>query len=173
MKNKESETQNNILPKSMWRFYMRYAIPGSVGAMIVWAIAFFIVSMDGVLFPNFQRWFIALFENPVPAGMTFMQHALPTIITIVVLLLLIDISMLLRDMFYSRWGPVTQNRIWIKLSDYVYNQSMSFWTGRMAGKVHTQIMYVAKGFDAIIDFWRLICLMAVIAINVGLIFSIH
>ena len=91
MKNKGPEMQNNILPKSMWRFYMRYAIPGSVGAMIVWAIAFFIVSMDGVLFPNFQRWFIALFENPVPAGMTFMQHALPTIITIVVLLLLIKI----------------------------------------------------------------------------------
>lgn len=173
MKNKGPEMQNNILPKSMWRFYMRYAIPGSLGAMIVWAIAFFIVSMDGVLFPNFQRWFIALFENPVPAGMTFMQHALPTIIMIVALLLVIDLSMLLRDMFYSRWGPVTQNRIWIKLSDYVYNQSMSFWTGRMAGKVHTQIMYVAKGFDAIIDFWRLICLMAVIVINVGLIFSIN
>lgn len=164
---------NSELPKSIWGFYLRYAIPGSWGAIIAWAIAFFIVSMDGVLFPNFQRWFISLFENPVPSGMTFIQHALPTIVMIISLLLLIDISMLARDMFYSRWGPLTQNRIWIKLSDYVYNQSMSFWTGRMAGKVHTQIMYVAKGFDAIIDFWRLVCLMAVILINVGLIFSIN
>lgn len=168
-----NNAENTILPKSLWRFYCKYAVRGSVGALIAWAAFFFVVSMDGVLFPNFQRWFIALFENPVPDGVSFLQYALPTILMIVALLIMVDVSMLCRDLFYSRWGPVCQNRIWIRLSDYVYNQSMSFWTGRMAGKVHTQIMYIAKGFDAIIDFWRLICLLAVVLINVGLIFSIN
>ncbi len=167
------QKSDTVLPKSLWRFYLRYSVRGSIGAIVAWAVFFFIVSMDGVLFPNFQRWFIALFENPVPSGVTFIEYAWPTIVMIVSLLLLIDVSMLFRDIFYSRWGPLVQNRIWIKLSDYVYNQSMSFWTGRMAGKVHTQIMYVAKGVDAVIDFWRLTCLLVVVLINVGLIFSIN
>ncbi len=164
---------NTVLPKSLWKFYFKYAVPGSWGALIAWAIFFFIASMDGVLFPNFQRWFIALFENPVPAGTTFMSHALWTIGLIVALLLVIDISALLRGIFHARWSPIISNRIWTDLSDYVHSQSISFWTGRMAGKVHTQILYVTKGFDAIIDFWRIVCLFAIIVVNMGLIFSIN
>lgn len=173
-KNKKSKnTQNLTLPKSLWKFYFKHAVPGSWGALIAWAIFFFIASMEGVLFPNFQRWFIALFENPVPAGMTFMEHALPTICLIVLLLLVIDISALFRGVFYARWSPLISNRVWTDLSDYVHAQSVSFWTGRMAGKVHTQILYVTKGFDAIIDFWRIVCLFAIIVVNMGLIFSIN
>ena len=137
--------QNLALPKSLWKFYFKYAVPGSWGALIAWAVFFFIVSMDGVLFPNFQRWFVALFENPVPNGMTFMGHAMSTVMLIVALLLLIDISALARDVFRARWAPLVSNRIWTQLSDYVHDQSISFWTGRMAGKVHTQILYVTKG----------------------------
>ena len=169
----KSINTNAVLPKSLWKFYFKYAVPGSWGALIAWAIFFFIASMDGVLFPNFQRWFIALFENPVPAGTTFMSHALWTIGLIVALLLVIDISALLRGIFHARWSPIISNRIWTDLSDYVHSQSISFWTGRMAGKVHTQIMYVTKGFDAIIDFWRIVCLFAIIVVNMGLIFSIN
>ena len=169
----KSINTNAVLPKSLWKFYFKYAVPGSWGALIAWAIFFFIASMEGVLFPNFQRWFIALFENPVPAGTTFMSHALWTIGLIVALLLVIDISALLRGIFHARWSPIISNRIWTDLSDYVHSQSISFWTGRMAGKVHTQIMYVTKGFDAIIDFWRIVCLFAIIVVNMGLIFSIN
>ena len=165
--------QNLALPKSLWKFYFKYAVPGSWGALIMWAVFFFIVSMDGVLFPNFQRWFVALFENPVPDGMTFMGHAMSTVMLIVALLLLIDISALARDVFRARWAPLVSNRIWTQLSDYVHDQSISFWTGRMAGKVHTQILYVTKGFEAIVDFWRIVCLFAVVALNMGLIFSIN
>ena len=164
---------NTVLPKSLWKFYFKYAVPGSWGALIAWAIFFFIASMEGVLFPNFQRWFIALFEKPVSAGTTFMSHALWTIGLIVALLLVIDISALLRGIFHARWSPIISNRIWTDLSDYVHSQSISFWTGRMAGKVHTQILYVTKGFDAIIDFWRIVCLFAIIVVNMGLIFSIN
>ena len=165
--------QNLALPKSLWKFYFKYAVPGSWGALIAWALFFFIVSMDGVLFPNFQRWFVALFENPVPDGMTFMGHAMSTVMLIVALLLLIDISALARDVFRARWAPLVSNRIWTQLSDYVHDQSISFWTGRMAGKVHTQILYVTKGFEAIVDFWRIVCLFAVVVLNMGLIFSIN
>ena len=90
------EKKNNsglVLPKSLWKFYFKYAVSGSTFSLLAWAISFFIVAMDGVLFPNFQRWFVALFENPVPAGQTFMQYAMPTIILITGLLLVIDTFM--------------------------------------------------------------------------------
>lgn len=173
-KSKKREHQRNmVLPRSLWRFYFKHAVPGSWGALIVWAILYFLVAMDGVLFPNFQRWFIALFENPVPAGVGFMEHAMPTIVLITVLLLLIDTGMLFRAMFAGRWIPRIKNRAQIILNDYVHSQSMSFWSGRMAGKVHTQIAYVADGFRAVEEFWRIISLLAVVIINMGLIFSIN
>lgn len=173
MQNKKQSLDFTSMPKSLWRFYFKYAVPGSWGALLTWALFFFIVSMDGVLFPNFQRWFISLFENPVPSGTTFMSHALSTVGLILGLLLVIDLSALLRGVFHARWSPMISNRIWTDLSDYVHSQSISFWTGRMSGKVHTQILYVTKGFEAIIDFWRIVCLLAVIVINMGLIFSIN
>lgn len=77
--------------------------------------------MDGGLFPNFQRWFIALFENPVPAGMTLMEHALPTITLIALLLLVIDGSALICSTFAGRWISLQlrtdyrQCAIWIEL----------------------------------------------------------
>lgn len=172
-KSTKKVNKNQPLPKSLWRFYFKHAVPGSWGALIAWAILYFLVAMDGVLFPNFQRWFIALFENPMPDGMTFIEHATPTIILIVGLLLLIDTSMLFRTMFSGRWIPRIKNRAQIVLNDYVHSQSMSFWSGRMAGKVHTQIAYVADGFRAVEEFWRIVALLAVVIINMGLIFSIN
>ena len=80
------EKKNNsglVLPKSLWKFYFKYAVSGSTFSLVAWAISFFIVAMDGVLFPNFQRWFVALFENPVPAGQTFMQYAFPIVACVV------------------------------------------------------------------------------------------
>lgn len=170
---KNKNSKKTVLPRSIWKFYFKYAIPGSRGSLVAWAIFFFIVSMDGVLFPNFQRWFVALFENPVPDGVNFVQHALPTIIIIVALLLLIDISALFRGLFHARWSAPLRNRISVVLNDYLHGQSMSFWTGRMPGKIHTQIGYVADGFNVIEDFWRIIGMMAVVLINVGLILSIN
>ena len=170
------EKKNNsglVLPKSLWKFYFKYAVSGSTFSLVAWAISFFIVAMDGVLFPNFQRWFVALFENPVPAGQTFMQYAMPTIILITGLLLVIDTFMFLRNWAYAHWSPKIQNRISVVLNDYVHGQSMSFWTGRMAGKIHAQIMYVSRGFESVIEFWRIFGLFVVIAINMGLILSIN
>lgn len=170
------EKKNNsglVLPKSLWKFYFKYAVSASTFSLVAWAVSFFIVAMDGVLFPNFQRWFVALFENPVPAGQTFMQYAMPTIILITGLLLMIDVFMFLRNWAYAHWSPKIQNRISVVLNDYVHGQSMSFWTGRMAGKIHAQISYVSRGFESVIEFWRIFGLFVVIAINMGLILSIN
>ena len=171
--NKKRKEQGLALPKSLWKFYFKYAVPGSRIPIAIWAFFVFVLAMEGVLFPNFQRWFIALFENKVPDGMSLIEYALPTIALILALLLLLDISALVRGVFAGRWMPHVKNRISVVLNDYVHSQAMSFWTGRMSGKIHSQIGYVSDGFRAIEDFWRIFCLIGIIFINVGLILSIN
>lgn len=171
--NTKKKAQNLALPKSMWKFYFKYAVRGSWPALLVWAGFYMLATTEDIIFPNAQRWFIALFENPVPDGMSFMSYALPTIVMIVGLLLLVDVARLIRGIFHARWSSRIRNRASVVLNDYVNNQSMSFWTGRMSGKVHTQIGYISDGFLAIQDFWMIICLLVMMAANVGMILSIN
>lgn len=171
--NNKSKSQNAVLPRSLWKFYFKYTVPGSWWPLLLYAFFFLVTTSNQVLFPYCERWFIALFEQPVPAGMNFVQYALPTILLIVGLNMMISISAILRGMFHARWAPQIRNRTSVVLNDYVHSQSMSFWTGRMAGQVNSQINYVADGFWVVEEFWRIIGLLLTMAVNVGLIFQIN
>lgn len=161
------------LPKSLWKFYIKYAFRGHWGWLIAYAVFFAGVMSDGILFPNFQRWFIALFEHSVPDGMNMITYAAPTIMLIVGLLIMIDGCNTLRSWARGRWVNRIPNQITEILTDYVHNQSMSFWTGRMSGKVHSQINYVAKGVSVIENLLEILFSALIIIINVGLILSIN
>ena len=171
--NKKQNAQQPALPKSLWKFYFKYAVPGSWWALICYAVAFLAARSGSVLFPYCERWFIAIFEQPVPAGVNFVQFALPTILLIVGVNLFLSISAVLRGMFHARWSPQISNRSSVILNDYVHNQSMSFWTGRMAGQVNSQINYITNGFHAVQDFWRIFASLAFMTVSVGLIFQIN
>lgn len=163
----------NKLPKSLWGFYFKYAMRGHWPLILLWAMFFLLVESDGILFPNFQRWFIALFEQTIPAGQSFLQFALPTILTITGLFVVWDICLVFRALTRARWQPIISNQISEVLNEYVHNQSMSFWTGRMAGKINSQINYVSTGFDVIINFMEIIGALFVILVNVSLILKIN
>ena len=164
---------NKKLPKSLWQFYFKYAMRGHWPLMIGYAILFMCVMSDGVLFPNYQRWFIALFEQTPPAGQSFVEFALPTILLIMGLFILWDICFILRGMLHGRWQPIISNQISDVLNDFVQHQSMSFWTGRMAGKINSQINYVQTGFSVIMNFLEIFGSILMILINVGLILEIN
>ena len=164
---------NKKLPKSLWQFYFKYAMRGHWPLMIGYAILFVCVMSDGVLFPNYQRWFIALFEQTPPAGQSFVEFALPTILLITGLFILWDICLILRGMLHGRWQPIISNQISDVLNDFVQHQSMSFWTGRMAGKINSQINYVQTGFSVIMNFLEIFGSILMILINVGLILEIN
>ncbi|MDE6250777.1 MAG: ABC transporter ATP-binding protein/permease [Alphaproteobacteria bacterium] len=161
------------LPKSLWRFYLVHAARGYWGILIIWALLFLAVMSDGVLFPNFQRMFIALFEQTPDAYSSFVMHALPTVLLIVVSLILLDVCAILRSLTLSHWRPKIHNQISEILTGYVQQQSMSYWTGRMPGKINSQISYVADGFSVISNFMEMIGASAVILVNVGLILGIN
>ena len=103
--NKKRKTQDLALPKSLWKFYFKYAVPGSWASLVLWALFFLIAATDDVIFPNAQRWFVQLFEADVPAGMNLIQFAMPTILMIVGLLLMVDISRFIRSVFRGHWMP--------------------------------------------------------------------
>ena len=164
---------NQKLPKSLWKFYFKYAMRGHWPLMIGYAILFMCVMSDAVLFPNYQRWFIALFEQTPPAGVGFVEFALPTILFITGLFILWDMCLILRGMLHGRWQPIISNQISDVLNDFVQHQSMSFWTGRMAGKINSQINYVSTGFTVIMNFLEIFGSIAMILINVGLVLEIN
>lgn len=161
------------LPKSLWKFYIKYAARGHWGALLVWGLLFLAVMSEGVLFPNFQRMFIALFEQTPPDGVSFVRFALPTIAIIASTLILLDICTVLRAWARGHWQPKIDNQVSDVLSDYIQHQSMSFWSGRMAGKLNTQINFVADGFTVILNFMEIFGAVAVILVNVGLIMGMN
>ncbi|MCM1294210.1 MAG: ABC transporter ATP-binding protein/permease [Muribaculaceae bacterium] len=163
----------NFLPNSLWVFYLKYAFRGHWGWLIAYAVFFAGLMSDGILFPNFQRWFIALFEQTPPDGMNLITYATPTIMLIVGLLIMIDGCAALRNWARSRWANRIPNQITEILTDYVHNQSMTFWTGRMPGKVHSQINYVATGVRVIENLLEILFSALIIIINVGLILQIN
>lgn len=163
----------NKLPKSLWGFYFKCAMRGHWMLIIAYTVFFFLVLSDGVLFPNFQRWFIALFEQTPPAGESFLHFALPTILLITGLFIIWDVCLVLRATLRGRWSPIISNQISDVLNDFVQRQSMSFWTGRMAGKINSQINYVSNGFNVIDNFLEIFGSLFVIMINVGLILDIN
>ena len=81
--------------------------------------------------------------------------------------------MILRGMLHGRWQPIISNQISDVLNDFVQHQSMSFWTGRMAGKINSQINYVQTGFGVIMNFLEIFGSILMILINVGLILEIN
>lgn len=171
--NNKQKSQNTTLPKSLWKFYFKYAVPGSWWPWIMWGVFFTFARSGSILFPYCERWFIALFEQPVPDGLNFVQFALPTILLIVGVNLFLSISAVLRGMFHARWQPQMGNRVSVVLNDYVHHQSMSFWTGRMAGQVNSQIGYITNGFYVVNDFLRIVVSLAFMTVSVGLIFQIN
>ncbi len=162
------------LPKSLWRFYMNYALKNYKFLLICWMIAVLIMYSGGVIWPNFQRWVVALFEKPVPDGMSFIAYAMPTIILITILNMVMTASQLIRDVISSHFWPRLDNQISDILTTYTHRQSMSFWSGKMSGSINSQINYIINGFNGgLSELWYCVGRLGVILINGVLLFAVN
>lgn len=162
-------------PKTLFGFYIRRAMRGYWPIISIWVILYIIVNGGNeVLFPMFQRWFISLFEVPVPAGMTFIQMAFPAVCTMIGIWLFIDVLEIARSIIVNRWWYSIRNSISVILNDYAHSQSMTFWTARFAGKVDKQIGDITLGFTGLADqFMRIFISILAMSINVGLVMAIN
>jgi ATP-binding cassette subfamily B protein len=168
------EAEMKPLPKTLLGFYARCAARPFAFSIIVSALLFILSQGGGlVLPPLFQKWFVSLFEQPVPDGMTFVQFAFPVIVVITVIWLAITLVSLLRSIIHNRWRPKVGQRISEILTSYVHSQSMAFWTGAVPGKINSQILYIQNGVNAN---WNVIVMFSAFAAmlcNIGLVFAIN
>lgn len=166
-------TQKQILPTSLWKFYLKYAFRGYGWIIFFWAIISLIMQFDNVLFPFYQKWLVQALETPIPDGMTWLQHILPTIILIVVLDISLMLCLIMRWFLYNRWGPYVVQKISTQLTNYTQSQSMSWWVSRLPGKVNQQITYVQNLPEIINILWWSFCVLVMIVINSGMLFKVN
>lgn len=173
MTKQKQSSKTTPLPKTLWGFYFRCAFRGYWLPLIGYVLFFACTMSQSIWYPIMQRNFIALFEQDVPSGITFVQYAMPTVLWFVGLFVVLDIAFFLLGTARANWQPQTSNQISEILTDYTHHQSMSFWTGRMSGSVNSQINYVAQGLNVIEHFLRIIFAIVVMAVNVGLILQVN
>ncbi|MDR1338088.1 MAG: ABC transporter ATP-binding protein/permease [Rickettsiales bacterium] len=162
------------LPKSLIGFYMRYAVRPFALMLSAWLVLYLIVRIaDGVFWPTAQRWVVAMFENPAPVGAGFLSFALPTVGLIIGIWLVIDVMSVTRAWLRGHWSPRVRNEISQVLLDYVHGQSMSFYTGRIPGKINSQSNYIMGGFDMLEDFAGIFAAVVVITLNMGMVMNVN
>ena len=167
---------NNIvkLPKSLYRFYLDYGIKNYRFLMICWMVAVLVMFSGGVIWPNFQRWVVALFESPIPEGVSMVQYAMPTILLITALNMFMTLGSLARETIASHTWPRVANQISEVLTTYTHKQSMTFWAGKMSGSINTQINYIVDGLSGgLSEVWFCVGRLGVILINGVLLLSIN
>ncbi|MBP5485212.1 MAG: ABC transporter ATP-binding protein [Alphaproteobacteria bacterium] len=166
--------QSNIsMPKTLLGFYaknvfgkMRWLIVGIVITKII-------VSLDNILWPLYQRWIVAMLED-APSGVNLIKWCMPTILLILGLDMGLNVFSTLRTWFVDIFRPRSSRAISEVLTDYVHAQSLSFWTGRMAGQIHSRITDIARGVDDIIyDVLNTVMLFIMAIINSIALFSVN
>ena len=162
-----------VLPTSLWKFYLKYAFRGYWWIIVVWAIISLVMQFDNVLFPFYQKWLVQSLETPIPDGLTWLQHILPTIILIVVLDISLMLCLILRWFLYNHWAPYVIQKISTELTNYTQSQSMSWWTSRLPGKVNQQIAYVQAFPEMINIIWWSVCVLITIIVNSGMLFRVN
>jgi len=161
-------------PKSIWTFYWKYGIANYKFLLVTWMVAVLVMYSGGIIWPNFQRWVVALFEHPVPEGMSFIKYALPTIIIITFLNMAMTITEAIRETISGRLWPNLSKQMSEILTTYTHKQSMSFWAGKMSGSINTQINYIISGFNGgFSELWMCVGRLMIIMVNGILLFAIN
>lgn len=161
------------LPKSLWKFYFKYAARGYLWLLVVWALFAMVSAADRVLQPIMQGWVVGLFETGAPAGMNFLTFALPTIALITAINVGMSGCLVMQMWIMNHLQPTIDRRISEILTTYVHGQSMSFWTGRMAGQIKNQMNYISDGFGTIPEIVKNIFRAVTILLNGTLLLQIN
>lgn len=142
---------HTVLPKSLWRFYLKYGFSGYWWLVAIWMTAVVITTADRILQPLMQGWVVGMFEAIVPAGVSFVKFAIPTIALVTALNVAISLAAVIRMWAMNHLQPKIDRRISETLTRYIHTQSMSFWNGRMAGQIKNQMNYISEGCGSIFD----------------------
>lgn len=170
---KKSEKTVNNMPKTVVGFYTRYIFHGVWWLLItVWFLRF-LIGLDSVLWPTYQRWIVAMLEN-APKDVDLIKWCLPTVLLITILNLATSSIVLLRNWAQACLGPRVSRKISETLTDYVHSQSMVFWVNRMAGQVYSRINDIVQGIVTIIyECWNAVVMLLMALVNSFALFTVN
>ena len=168
----KSNTQNNPMPKTLLGFY-RKIFKGLWWSLVAtWGLRL-IAGFGAVLWPNYQRWVVAMLEN-APADVNLLMYCLPTILLIVGLNLGEDTIHIMRGWVLAKFEPRVQRKVSENLTDYVHSQSMGFWVNRMAGQIYSRINDITSGIRTIIfEVWNIFVMFVMVCINSAALFGVN
>lgn len=155
-KNTDKIVKNTGLPRSLWRFYLG-SMKNLKWIVIAWAVIILVRTIANIAWPYTQKLVVSIFEQPVTGQSEFLWNAMPIVLLIVGLNMFMSVMVVLSMFTYFRWSPHINRHMSERLTAYVHGQSMSFWTGRMAGQVHSQMNQITDGASAINTLWRSVC----------------
>ena len=165
--------QSNIsMPKTLFGFYVN-TFRGFYGYLSAAWLLRFVIGFGAVLWPNYQRWIVAMLEN-APSGVNLIKYCLPTILLITGLNLAETVLSLVRGWILAILGPKAQMKTSERLTDYVHTQSMNFWVNRMAGQVYSKIADILAGIGTIVfDVWNIIVMLTMVVVNSVALFGVN
>ena len=161
------------LPATLWQFYKWYAVPGYGWQLLLWTIIVLAHRSEAIIIPYVEKLTIEIFEQTVPAGSTLFREAIPYVLGIIGLNYFLNITWVAFDWLQAHVAPKIKNRISEVLTSYVHNQSMSFWTSKMAGSINSQINYIAQGFNVFYSTVQMLGVGLVILVNTGILFALN
>lgn len=173
MKQNDKTDKLQTLPRSLFRFYLKYISKGLLGFIAFWAIlAIFNDIIDSTWWPMSQRKLVALFENGI-VGHDFFEYGLHTILYIIGVFLVLDIIRAITERMSAHWMPRVRKEISTVLTNYVHRQSITFYNNTIPGKINSQINYIIEGFQRTYEITTIISTLGVIILNVGLVLQIN
>lgn len=161
------------LPKSLWRFYIKYAFRGNWGILIPWALLLIYLRLGMVIYPLTMKWLVAMFEYPLTSVESFIVANLPTVLLIVLWNVSMTVCGAINNVLAAYRHNKMRNQISEKLTDYLQHQSAQYWTERKSGQLNSQINYVGNGINVLGDLLQIVMLAVTMAINVWLIWNIN
>lgn len=162
-----------VLPKSLWKFYVKYAFRGNWKLIIPWALLLIYMRLAMVIMPLTMKWFVAMFERPLTSVESFIAANLPMLVLIVLWNMSMTFSDAINMVLSAHRQNKMKNQVSETLTDYLQHQSAQYWTEHKSGQLNSQISYVAGGLNVLGELLQIVMLVVVMAINVWLIWGIN
>ena len=164
-----------IFPKTLAGFYRLNFFRYHGAKWLLWSA---IMLANTIVFrsfpPLYTKWFVEILEQygRVPDALPY-QFAVFAI-TVILIMLSVQMTFTIAERLRDNLVPKSTDAVSRDLYRYAYNQTVSFYTGTMPGKIANQITLIANGFRRTFSdiFGILLGLVVVFILNMGLIFQV-
>ncbi|MCL1902433.1 MAG: ABC transporter ATP-binding protein/permease [Alphaproteobacteria bacterium] len=174
-KSTDSKQSVSVFPKTLAGFYTQNFFRYLGKRWILWSIIF-IVSNSAwrVLVPLYTKYFVRILETYVPGG-DIMAQLIPFGIMVLAVFAVINMLSYMRDTITQNIVPLSTQKISEDIYDYVYRQSVSFYSATMPGKISSQAGLIAGGFPQIyrLMFGEMAAILVAVIINMGFVFQLN